>query len=74
MGVSIVRLLNLVCVKRSDVFSLQAEEKDLSAAALVAGYTRKSFHMVIVSLIIHFLTSENFLILVKMSSNQINSP
>ena len=36
---SIVRLLNLVCVKRSDVFSLRAEEKDLSTAALVAGYT-----------------------------------
>ena len=64
---SIVRLLNIVCVKRSDVFSLRAEEKDLSTAALVVGYTRKSFHMVIVSLIIHFLASENCLILVKLS-------
>ena len=40
---SIVRLLNIVCVKRSDVFSLRAEEKDLSTAALVGGYTRKKF-------------------------------
>ena len=71
---SIVRLLNLVCVKRSDVFSLRAKEKDLFTAALVAGYTRKSFHMVIASLIIHFLASENCLILVKMSSKQVNSP
>ena len=40
---SIVRLLNLVCVivERSLVFSLRAEEKDLSAAAVVAGFTRR---------------------------------
>ena len=38
---SIVRLLSLVCVnvERSHVFSLRAEEKDLSPAALVAGFT-----------------------------------
>ena len=65
---SIVRLLNIVCVKRSDVFSLRAEERDLSTAALVAGYTRKSFHMVIVSLVIHFLASENCLIQEPMGS------
>ena len=43
---SIVRLLNLVCVivERSPVFSLRADGKDLSAAALVAGFTRSS-HM-----------------------------
>ena len=40
----IVRLLNLVCVivERSHVFSLRAEEKDLSLAALVAGFTGRS--------------------------------
>ena len=52
---SIVRSLNLVCVivERSHVFSLGAEEKDLSPAALVAEFTR-SLHMVMISLIIHF--------------------
>ena len=57
---SIVRLLNLVCVivERSHVFSLRAEEKDLSAA-LAAGFTRRSFHMVMISLIIHFSVSES---------------
>ena len=47
---SIVRLLNLVCVivERSHVFSRRAEEKDLSPAALVAGFTR-SLHMVIIN-------------------------
>ena len=42
---SIVRLLNLACVivERSHVFSLRAEEKDLSLAALVAGFYKKKF-------------------------------
>ena len=60
---SLVRLLNLVCVivERSHVFSLQAEEKDLLPAALVAaGFTRRSLHMVVISLIIHFSVSEKF--------------
>ena len=73
---SIVRLLNRVCVivEHSHVFSLQAEEKDLSPAALVAGFTR-SLHRVMISLIIHFLASESCLILAKMSSKQVtNSP
>ena len=69
---SIVRLpglLNLVCViaERSHVFSLRVEENDLSPAALVAEFTRKSLHMVMISLIIHFSASENCLILAKMS-------
>ena len=48
---SIVRLLNLVCVivERSHVFSRRAEEKDLSPAALVAGFTRSCLHMVIIN-------------------------
>ena len=39
---SIVGLLNVVCVivELSHVFSLRAEEKDHSPAALVAGFTR----------------------------------
>ena len=59
---SIVRLLNIVCVivERSHVFTLQADEKDLSLAALVAGFTRRSLHMVMISLIIRFLVSESF--------------
>ena len=70
---SIVRLLNLVCVivERSHVFSLRAEEKDLSPAALVAGFT--SLHRVMISVIIHFSASESCLILAKMSSKQVNS-
>ena len=58
---SIVRLLNLVCVivERSHVFSLRAEEKDLSPAALVAGFTRRSLHRVMISVIIHFSVSES---------------
>ena len=73
---SIVILLNLVCVivERSHIFSLQAEEKDLSLAALVAGFTRRSLHMVMISLIIHFSVSESCLILGKMSSKRVNSP
>ena len=49
-----VRLLNLVCVivERSHVFSLRADEKYLSPAALVAEFTR-SLHRVMISLIIH---------------------
>ena len=47
---SIVRLLHLklvcVIVERSHVFSLRAEEKDLSPAALVAGFRRRSLHRV----------------------------
>ena len=41
---SIVSLLNLVCVivERSHVFSLRAEEKELSPAALIAGFTGRS--------------------------------
>ena len=40
---SIVRLLNLVCdiVERSHVFSLRAEEKDLSPTALVVYHPKK---------------------------------
>ena len=72
---SIVGLLNLVCVmvEGSHVFSLPAEEKDLSPAALVAGFMR-SLHRVMISLIIHFSASESRLILAKMSSKQVNSP
>ena len=75
-ALSIVRLLNLVCaiVERSHVFSLRAEEKDLSPAALVAGFKRSSLHMVMISLIILFPVSESCLILAKMSSKQVNSP
>ena len=56
----IVRLLNLVCVivKRSNVFSLRSEEKDLSPAALAAGFTRRSLHMIMISLIMDFSVSE----------------
>ena len=73
---SIVRLLNLVCVivERSHVFSLRAEEKDLSPAALVAGFTRRSLHMVMISFVIHFSVSESYLILANMSSKQVDSP
>ena len=58
---SIVRLQNLLCVivERSHIFSHREEEKDLSPAALVAGFTRKSLHMVMISLIIHFSVSES---------------
>ena len=44
-----VRLLNCswFILKRSHVFSLRAVEKDLSPAALVAGFTRISLHNVI---------------------------
>ena len=72
---SIVRLLNLICVivERNHVFSLRAEEKDLSPAALVAGFTRSS-QRVMISIIIHFSASESCLILAKMSSKQVNSP
>ena len=67
---SIVRLLNLVCVivERSHVFSLQTEEKDFSPAALIAGFTRRSLHRVMISVIIQFSASESCLILAKMSS------
>ena len=73
---SIVSLLNLVCVivERSHVFSLRAEEKELSPAALIAGFTRRSLHRVMISVIIHFSASESCLILVKMSSKLVNSP
>ena len=73
---SIVQLLNVVCVivGRGHVFSLRAEEKDLSPAALVAGLTRRSLHRVMISLIIHFSASESCLILAKMPSKQVNSP
>ena len=62
---SIVKLLNLVCVivERSHVLSLRAEENDLSPAALVAGFTRRRLQMVIISLIILFSASENVFIL-----------
>ena len=72
---SIVRLLNLVCfiVERSHLFSLRAEEKDLSPAALVAGFTRRSLHRVMISVIIHCSASEICLILAKMSLKQVNS-
>ena len=42
-----VRLLNLslVIVERSHIFNLRAAEKDLSPAALVAGFTRRSFQI-----------------------------
>ena len=73
---SIVRLLNLVCVivERSHVFSLQTEEKDFSPAALIAGFTRRSLHRVMISVIIQFSASESCLILAKMSSKQVNYP
>ena len=49
-----VRLLNRswFILEWSHVFSLQAVEKDLSSAALVAGFTRISLHDVITSFII----------------------
>ena len=67
---SIARVLNLVRViveRFQPRFSLRAEEKDLSRAALVAGFTR-SLHMVMISFIIHFSVSESCLILAIMSS------
>ena len=75
-SLSVLRLLNLVCVivERSHVFSLQAEEKELSPAALIAGFTRRSLQRVMISVIIHFSASESCLILAKMSSKQVNSP
>ena len=60
--------------QRSHVFSLRAEEKDPSPAALVAGFRRRSLHRVMISVIIHFSASESCLILAKMSSKQLNSP
>ena len=50
----IVRLLNRswFILERSHVFSLRAVEKDLSPAALVAGFTRISLHNEITSVII----------------------
>ena len=63
---SIVKLLNLVCViverSRAHVLSLRAEENDLSPAALVAGFTRRRLQMVMISLIILFSASENVFI------------
>ena len=49
-----VRLLNrsLFFLERSHIFSLRAVEKDLSPAALIAGFTRISLHSVITSFII----------------------
>ena len=52
---------------------LRAEEKDLVPAALVAGFTRRTLHRVMIS-VIHFSASESCLILAKMSSKQVNSP
>ena len=50
-------MLNLVCVivERGHVFSLREEEKDLSPAALVAAFTRRSLHRVMISVIIYIL-------------------
>ena len=56
------------------LFRFFLEEKDLSPAALVAGFTRRSLHRVMISLITHFSASESCLILAKMSSKQVNSP
>ena len=63
-----VRLLNRswFILKRSHVFSLRAVEKDLSPAALVAGFTRISLHNVITSLIIK-ITISSLVIGLKMS-------
>ena len=49
-----VRLLNRswFILERSHVFSLREVEKDLSPAALVAGFTRISLHNMITSLIV----------------------
>ena len=70
---SIVRLLNLVCVivERSHVFSLRAEEKDFSPASPVAGFTRRSLHRVMISVIIQFSASERCLILAKCHQNRL---
>ena len=48
-----VSLLNRSCfiLQRSHVFSLRAVEKDISPAALVAGFTRISLHNLITSFI-----------------------
>ena len=72
---SIVRLLNLVCVivERSHVFSLRAEEKDLSPAAVVAGFTRRSLHRVMISVIIHLSASESCYFRLNIQCSNINS-
>ena len=67
-----VRLLNRswFIFERSHVFSLWAVEKDLSPAALIAGFTRISLHNVITSLIISRSGLGSSLIFAMMSSNQ----
>ena len=74
LATSIRQSLSVLCLWVCHVFSLRAEEKDLSPAALVAGFTRRSLHRVMISVIIHFSASESCLILAKMSSKQVNSP
>ena len=57
-------------LERSHVFSLPAVEKDLSPAALVAGFTRISLHDVITSFIISRSGLGSSLIFTMMSSKQ----
>ena len=67
-----VRLLNRswFILERSHVFSLRAVEKDLSPAALVAGFTTISLHNVITSFIISRSGLGSSLIFTMMSSKQ----
>ena len=71
-----VRLLNRswFILERSHVFSLRAAEKDLSPAALVAGFTRISLHNVITTFIICRFGLCSSLIFTMMSSKQKSSP
>ena len=64
-----VRLLNRswFILERSHVFSLQAVEKDLSPAALVAGFTRISLHNVITSVLAELHTHTDFLMVIMAS-------
>ena len=70
------RLLNLswFILERSHVFSLRAVEKDLSPAALVAGFTRISLHNVITSFIISRSGLGSSLIFTMMSSKKNHHP
>ena len=61
--------LNLFCnmVDRSQVFNLQAVEKDLSGVALVSPLTRSSF-VTLVTFGISFTSSSHFLITARRSA------
>ena len=67
-----VRLLNhsWFILERSHVFSLRAVKKDLSPAALVAGFMRISLHNVMTSFIISCSGLDSSLIFTMMLSKQ----